>query len=149
MSSAMSLRQSTPQSPKAALRKSMVFSNSQRRTLASSNRMRVGIEGLWWSWRDLNPRPQALFGQFYMCSRLFCVLVRGVAQRHATPPTSTLESRITPRYPMSCQPIWIPSQPGQSCDHPCPAYRPTVARLTGLSRECETFVVCSYFFSAD
>ncbi len=25
----------------------------------------------WWSWRDLNPRPQALFEQFYMCSRLF------------------------------------------------------------------------------
>jgi hypothetical protein len=27
--------------------------------------------------------------------------------------------------------------------HPNPAYRPTVARLTGLSGECETFVVCS------
>ena len=24
----------------------------------------------WWSWRELNPRPQALFVQFYMCSRL-------------------------------------------------------------------------------
>lgn len=24
----------------------------------------------WWSWRDLNPRPQAFFEQFYMCSRL-------------------------------------------------------------------------------
>ena len=24
----------------------------------------------WWSWRDLNPRPQAFFVQFYMCSRL-------------------------------------------------------------------------------
>ena len=24
----------------------------------------------WWSWGDLNPRPQAFFGQFYMCSRL-------------------------------------------------------------------------------
>jgi hypothetical protein len=25
---------------------------------------------LWWSWRDLNPRPQTFFEQFYMCSRL-------------------------------------------------------------------------------
>jgi hypothetical protein len=25
---------------------------------------------IWWSWRDLNPRPQAFFVQFYMCSRL-------------------------------------------------------------------------------
>ena len=27
--------------------------------------------GKWWSWRELNPRPQAFFAQFYMCSRLF------------------------------------------------------------------------------
>ncbi len=25
---------------------------------------------VWWSWGDLNPRPQAFFVQFYMCSRL-------------------------------------------------------------------------------
>ena len=25
---------------------------------------------IWWSWGDLNPRPQAFFAQFYMCSRL-------------------------------------------------------------------------------
>lgn len=25
----------------------------------------------WWSWGDSNPRPQAFFEQFYMCSRLF------------------------------------------------------------------------------
>jgi len=25
---------------------------------------------IWWSWGDLNPRPQAFFEQFYMCSRL-------------------------------------------------------------------------------
>ena len=30
--------------------------------------------GDWWSWRELNPRPQAFFEQFYMCSRLICVL---------------------------------------------------------------------------
>ena len=27
--------------------------------------------GKWWSWRELNPRPQALFGQIYMFSVLF------------------------------------------------------------------------------
>ncbi len=27
----------------------------------------------WWSWRDLNPRPQAFSEQFYMCSRLIGV----------------------------------------------------------------------------
>jgi hypothetical protein len=26
--------------------------------------------GDWWSWRELNPRPQAFFAQFYMFSRL-------------------------------------------------------------------------------
>lgn len=25
---------------------------------------------VWWSWGDLNPRPQAFFVQFYMCSHL-------------------------------------------------------------------------------
>lgn len=32
----------------------------------------IGAPGLsvWWSWGDLNPRPQAFFAQFYMCSRL-------------------------------------------------------------------------------
>jgi hypothetical protein len=27
-------------------------------------------QGLWWSWRDLNPRPQAIFEQIYMFSGL-------------------------------------------------------------------------------
>ena len=31
------------------------------------------VFGKWWSWRELNPRPQALFGQIYMFSVLFCV----------------------------------------------------------------------------
>jgi hypothetical protein len=26
--------------------------------------------GIWWSWRDLNPRPQAIFEQIYMFSGL-------------------------------------------------------------------------------
>jgi len=28
---------------------------------------------IWWSWGDLNPRPQAFFVQFYMCSRLIWI----------------------------------------------------------------------------
>ena len=28
---------------------------------------------VWWSWRDLNPRPQTFFEQFYMCSRLIWI----------------------------------------------------------------------------
>jgi hypothetical protein len=32
--------------------------------------VRAGLYGEWWSWGDLNPRPQAFFEQFYMCSRL-------------------------------------------------------------------------------
>jgi len=31
---------------------------------------RIFAEGLWWSWRDLNPRPQAIFEQIYMFSGL-------------------------------------------------------------------------------
>jgi len=27
----------------------------------------------WWSWGELNPRPQAVFVQFYMLSQLNCV----------------------------------------------------------------------------
>jgi len=28
---------------------------------------------VWWSWGDLNPRPQTFFEQFYMCSRLIWI----------------------------------------------------------------------------
>jgi hypothetical protein len=31
---------------------------------------RKSVPRVWWSWRDLNPRPQVFFVQFYMCSRL-------------------------------------------------------------------------------
>ena len=32
--------------------------------------LRTGWSCVWWSWGDLNPRPQALFGQIYMFSGL-------------------------------------------------------------------------------
>jgi hypothetical protein len=37
----------------------------------------------WWSWRDLNPRPQAFSEQFYMCSRL--IGVSPIVLRSGTP----------------------------------------------------------------
>jgi len=59
----------------------------------------------WWSWRELNPRPQAFFEQFYMRSVLIWFLATGVAQTHATPAASTLLSRPHPRYPGGDQPM--------------------------------------------
>ena len=44
---------------------------------------------MWWSWRDLNPRPQAIFGQFYMCSRLIWIL-------SITPRSGTLSDEPVP-----------------------------------------------------
>jgi len=35
------------------------------------NREWQGFEYVWWSWGDLNPRPQAFFAQIYMFSDLF------------------------------------------------------------------------------
>jgi len=31
---------------------------------------KFGAREIWWSWRDLNPRPQAIFEQIYMFSGL-------------------------------------------------------------------------------
>jgi hypothetical protein len=45
----------------------------------------------WWSWRELNPRPQAFFAQFYMCSRLI---------------ESRLPCRAAARYTERQQPIF-------------------------------------------
>ena len=46
---------------------------SVREQAKKSQPVRVGFEGLWWSWRDLNPRPQAIFEQIYMFSGLIWV----------------------------------------------------------------------------
>ena len=46
--------------------------NSHQRTKKIPNSDELGIV-YWWSWRDLNPRPQAFSEQFYMCSRLIGV----------------------------------------------------------------------------
>jgi len=34
---------------------------------------RKSVPRVWWSWGELNPRPQVFFVQFYMCSRLIWV----------------------------------------------------------------------------
>ena len=44
--------------------------STRERTRKIPNSDELGI-CIWWSWGDLNPRPQAFFAQFYMCSRLF------------------------------------------------------------------------------
>ncbi len=46
--------------------------NTRQRTKKNPNSDELGF-GYWWSWRDLNPRPQAFFVQFYMCSRLIWI----------------------------------------------------------------------------
>ena len=45
------------------------FGNSKK----NPDRRMVGTLDEWWSWGELNPRPQAVFVQFYMRSRLICV----------------------------------------------------------------------------
>lgn len=83
----------------------------------------------WWSWRELNPRPQAFSEQFYMFSGLFWI----------SPPASrsrTLRKQPVPLCLASGQgtrpeasPCKVPLQLGPY--DPSPAHRPTVARLTG------------------
>lgn len=35
------------------------------------NAKSTSLQSEWWSWGDLNPRPQAFFAQIYMFSDLF------------------------------------------------------------------------------
>jgi len=46
--------------------------NRRDQARKNPNRERLGFR-YWWSWAELNRRPQAFFAQFYMCSRLFWV----------------------------------------------------------------------------
>ena len=43
--------------------------STREQTKKIPNSEELGIR-YWWSWGDLNPRPQALFGQIYMFSGL-------------------------------------------------------------------------------
>ena len=47
-------------------RKSLIYHRKRPLTYVVSGLYRV----VWWSWGDLNPRPQALFRQIYMFSGL-------------------------------------------------------------------------------
>jgi len=85
----------------------------------------------WWSWRELNPRPQAFVRQIYMLSVLFWISP-GLPRRR------TLQTRPVPyflvphqgtrrrtswcKFPCSLE-VFLP---------PCPAHQRAVARLTGL-----------------
>ena len=59
--------------PDASLAKSARTLGSPRRHAGTGKKIptrdRLVLE-IWWSWGDLNPRPQAFFGQIYMFSGL-------------------------------------------------------------------------------
>ena len=65
-----------------------VPANTRERAKKKANRDRLAL-GYWWSWGDSNPRPQAFFAQFYMCSRL-------------------IGSRLTSRAATRCKPSQQP-----------------------------------------
>lgn len=50
---------------------------------------------IWWSWGELNPRPQAFFEWFYMLSRLIEFSFKRL--RSGTPPFKPVTLRLTPR----------------------------------------------------
>ena len=56
--------------------------------------------GNWWSWGDLNPRPQAFFAQFYMCSRL--IWISQVAPRSDTLRNPPAPLDLTPHQGARC-----------------------------------------------
>ena len=83
----------------------------------------------WWSWGDLNPRPQAFFEQFYMCSRLVWVSPWATHSGTLCPRPATL--RLSPSQVARNEPsrMKLPHSL-DSLRHPCPAYRLAVVRLT-------------------
>lgn len=85
----------------------------------------------WWSWGELNPRPQAIPAQFYMCSHLICVSPlepRSGTLLKAPAPLNLAASEGAPEAASLCE---FPCNQ-DSLRHPGPAHRPTVARLTGV-----------------
>ena len=65
-----------------------VPANTRERAKKKANRERLTFV-YWWSWGESNPRPQAFFAQFYMCSRL-------------------IGSRLTSRAATRCKPSQQP-----------------------------------------
>ena len=85
---------------------------------------------MWWSWRELNPRPQAFFRQIYMLSGL--IWVSPLPARKYTlwqPPAAYFLVREQAARPQTILCNYPYSLDGLR--HPCPAHRPTVVRLTG------------------
>ena len=59
--------------PVASLAKSARIRRNRRRHAGTGKKNPTGEPigfDIWWSWGDLNPRPQAFFGQIYMFSGL-------------------------------------------------------------------------------
>ena len=65
--------------------------------------------GGWWSWRELNPRPQAFIEQIYMFSGLFWISPRLSRSR-------TLQQQPAPYFLTPTQGTRIKASP---CNYPC------------------------------
>lgn len=84
----------------------------------------------WWSWGDSNPRPQAFFAQFYMCSRLDWISPGAPRSGTLRPRPATLDlvRRQVARRPTSrwrfpcCRRTLRSPRPGLSADR-CKARR--------------------------
>ncbi len=100
----------------------------------------------WWSWGDLNPRPQAFVAQIYMFSGLIWISLPESRSR-------TLNRTPVPYFLVPTQDTRIETSP---CNYPCsreasdcsftPLPSPSANCCKAhwqLSSECETFVVCS------
>ena len=63
----------------------------------------------WWSWRELNPRPQAFYEQFYMFSGLFWIS------------PSRSRSRTLPEQPvpLNLAPAQGTRTEASQCKYPC------------------------------
>ena len=101
---------------------------------ALAGQKKTNPEGLvftvWWSWRDLNPRPSTFLVQIYMFSVLIWISPLASCRR-------TLRNRPVPYCLILSQGTRAKTS---RCDYlhsrevlrpPCPAHRPAVVKLTG------------------
>lgn len=103
---------------------------------SAASQVQRGAAGRWWSWRELNPRPQAFNEQFYMLSDLFWISPNGSRSRtlpEQPVPLSLASGQGTRPEASQCE---VPLQL-EACAF-CPAHRPTVARLDAIKRRGRT-----------
>jgi hypothetical protein len=88
---------------------------------------------IWWSWGELNPRPQAFFEWFYMLSRLIEFSFKRL--RSGTPPSKPVTLCLAPRQ-VTRRDASLREFPcsKDALRHPYPARWPAVARLAGFKQ---------------